>query len=206
MYKELRSFQQAGIIYDFTIEFCKKYVSKFSRTVDQMTQAARSGKQNIAEGCSVGRVDPKGEVRLLEIARGSLKELLEDYEDYLRQHGLALWGKDDSRAVTMRQLAYRSDRSDTTDRSDRSDRTYTTYRTYQTYLNDPEQAANAMITLINQTTYLLDQQIKAVRKQMEEKGMSLETHNQRIGRIMSEERKKQEKFDDWLKTTYGQKL
>jgi len=158
-------------------------VSKFSRTTDQMTQAARSGKQNIAEGCSVGKTDLKGEIKLLNIARGSLKELLEDYHDYVRQHGLEVWSKDDPRARAMRQLAYGSDR---------------TYMTYQTYLDDPEQAANAMITLINQTTYLLDQQLKAVHKQRGEKGLSMETHSQRIGRIFNAERKKQKEFDQWL--------
>src|SRR3989344_2309645 len=164
-----------------------------------MTQAARSGKQNIAEGCSVGKTDLKGEIKLLNIARGSLKELLEDYHDYVRQHGLQIWDKDDPRAIEMRQLAYK------TDKSDKSDRTYTTYRTYQTYLDDPEQAANAMITLINQTTYLLDQQLKAVHKQREEKGQSMETYSQRIGRIFNAERKKQKEFDQWLQQNYGHK-
>ena len=211
MYTDLRSFQQAEIIHDVTVAFCEKYVSKFSRTTDQMTQAARSGKQNIAEGCSVGKTDLKGEIKLLNIARGSLKELLEDYHDYVRQHGLQIWDKDDPRAIEMRQLAYRpdksdmSDRSDKTDKSDKSDRTYTTYRTYQTYLDDPEQAANAMITLINQTTYLLDQQLKAVHKQREEKGLSMETYSQRIGRIFNAERKKQKEFDQWLQQNYGPK-
>jgi four helix bundle protein len=133
MYTDLRSFQQAEVIYDFTVEFSKMYVDKFSRTTDQMEQAARSGKQNIAEGCSVGRTDPKGEVKLLEIARASLKELLEDYEDYLRQHKLEIWSKDDPRAIAVRQLAYRSDKSDKSDRSDRTDKSDRSYRTYMTY-------------------------------------------------------------------------
>ena len=207
MYTDLRSFQQAEIIHDCTVAFCEKYVSTFSRTTDQMTQAARSGKQNIAEGCSVGKTDSKGEIKLLNIARGSLKELLEDYHDYLRQHGLQIWSKDDPRAQAMRQLAYRSDTTNRTDRSDKTDKSDKSDRTYRTraYLDDPEQAANAMITLINQTTYLLDQQLKAVHKQREEKGLSMETHSQRIGRIFNAERKKQKEFDQWLQQNYGPK-
>ena len=83
-YKNLRSYQQATIIYDYTAKFCELYVAKFSRTYDQMVQAGRSGKQNIVEGSSE-RTSKKSELKLLGVARASLQELLEDYEDFLRQ-------------------------------------------------------------------------------------------------------------------------
>jgi len=94
-YKELKSYQQATIIYDFTVEFCSRYINPSNqsnmsnrsyRTSDQMVQAARSDKQNIAEGSKAP--SKKNEIYLLGIARGSLAELLEDYEDFLRQRGL----------------------------------------------------------------------------------------------------------------------
>jgi restriction system protein len=219
-YKDLKSFQQATLIYDFTVEFCKRYIKRFSRTVDQMEQAARSGKQNIVEGTAVSKTSPQTELKLMGVARGSLKELLEDYEDFLRQQNLSKWDKDDSRAIAMRQLAYgidRSDKTDRTDKSDRSDKTdrsdrfdkidktgktyksYTTYGTYKSYLDNPEQAANTMITLINQTTYLLDQQIRAIRNQLDEKGIMSEPRQQQAMRILKERKSKDREFDEYLK-------
>ena len=235
MYTDLKTYQQATIIYDFTMEFCRRYVDTSDRTYksrmfEQMEQAARSGKQNITEGCSVSKTSPKNELFLLGVARGSFKELLEDYRDFLRQRNLREWGKDDPRSLEMRQIPYKTDlpaqagRSDTTDRPDKTDRTdmvdktdrtdktdmvdttdrtYTTYRTYQTYLNDPEQAANAMITLVNQTNYLIDQQMKAAGQQMDERGVSRESHEQRIKRIWDEERRGEEKFWRDMEEQYG---
>lgn len=144
-YRDLKSYQQATIIYDFTVEFCKKYINFKSRTIDQMTQAARSGKQNIVEG-SANATSEKSELKLLGVARASFEELLEDYEDFLRQNGLARWNKDSGEAREIRNLAYKS---------------YASYKTYQSYIDNPEFAANAAICLINQTNYLLDRQIKA---------------------------------------------
>ncbi|NQU77997.1 four helix bundle protein, partial [Candidatus Falkowbacteria bacterium] len=83
-YKNLLSYKQATIVYDFTYNFCEPYINRFSRTKDQMTQAARSGKQNIVEGSQASRTSNKTEIRLLGVARASLQELLEDYEDFLR--------------------------------------------------------------------------------------------------------------------------
>lgn len=151
MYTDLKSYQQSLVICDFTMAFVKKYIPKKSRTCDQMEQAARSGKQNIVEGCSVSKTSPKTELFLLGVARGSLKELLEDYMDFARQKGLVVWGMHDTRAQAMRQLAYEN-------RPYKTDTSYKTYRSYESYLGHPEQAANAMITLVNQTTYLIDQQ------------------------------------------------
>ncbi|KKQ57103.1 MAG: topoisomerase, type IA, zn finger domain protein [Parcubacteria group bacterium GW2011_GWA2_38_13] len=229
-YQELKSYRQAMAIQDYTVEFCKIYVSKFSRTTDQMIQAARSGKQNIVEGCSVSKTSPQTELKLIGVARGSLEELLEDYKDFLRQKGLEIWRKDDPRAVEVRNLAYRPDMTDRADKSDMSDKpyragepdrtdmsnradktdradkactTYTSYKSYESYqyyLKNPESAGNAMIVLINQTNYLLDQQMKAVRKQMEEKGISSFSHQEKLRRILEDRKKKNEEFDKWLKT------
>ena len=186
-YEGLKSFQQAAVIYDFTQKFCHKYINKKSRTYEQMVQAARSGKQNIAEGSSNSREKPKSEVFLLAIASASLKELLEDYKDFLRQKKLEIWGQDNMQARQARALVYRLDKSDRSN------------KLYEKYLNEPSQAANIIICLINQTTYLIDQQIRAVKKQMETKGIGSETHNQKLKRITLERKKKNEEFDKKLK-------
>lgn len=145
-YKELKTYQNAVIIYDFTCEFTKKYIDYRSRTRDQMDQAARSGKQNIVEGTEGSKTSSKTELKLLGVARMSLEELLEDYVDFLRQRNLKLWDRDSAEAKEVRNLVYRTD------------------RTYKSYLDDPEKAANAMICLINQTNYLLDRQIKSAEE------------------------------------------
>jgi len=118
-------------------------------------QAARSGRQNIAEGSQTSGTSKKGELKLVGVARASQTELLEDYEDFLRQRGLALWSKDDPRARAVRALAYRTNRS---------------YRTYETYMGSPEGAANCAICLIHQTNYLLDKQLAALEKDFLENG------------------------------------
>lgn len=136
----------AEIIYDLTTIFTEKYIPKGSRTKDQMDQAGRSGKQNIAEAI---------ELKLLQISRGSLEELLLDFEDFLRQRNLPLWSKEDSRAKKIRSLAYLSNKS---------------YTTYMTYMSDPESAANCLICLIHQANFLLDQQLRSLEKEFLEKG------------------------------------
>jgi four helix bundle suffix protein len=92
-YRELKSYQNAEIVYDTTVKFCERFVNRYSRTTDQMVQAARSGKQNIAEGSMASGTSRKTELKLVGIARASLEELLLDYQDFLRQRGLALWEK-----------------------------------------------------------------------------------------------------------------
>ncbi|HEX6732264.1 MAG TPA: four helix bundle suffix domain-containing protein [Pyrinomonadaceae bacterium] len=145
-YRELKSFQHAEIVYDATIRFCERFIDKRSRTHDQMVQAARSGRQNIAEGSQASGTSKKTELRLVSVARSSLEELLLDYEDFLRQRGLSLWDKDHPTAQVVRRLAYERNR---------------TYKTYSTYIEGcAETAANTMICLIHQTNYLLDQQLR----------------------------------------------
>ncbi len=94
-YRKLKSFQLAQLVYDITVRFCERYISKFSRTKDQMVQAARSGVQNIAEGSQASGTSKKTELKLTNVARASLEELKLDYEDYLRQGGFALWAEDE---------------------------------------------------------------------------------------------------------------
>jgi four helix bundle protein len=115
----LRSFQAATVIYDATVSFCDRFVDKRSRTVDQMVQAARSGRQNIAEGSRASATSTQTELRLVNVARASLDELLLDYEDFLRQRGLRQWEKDDPEAQAVREVGkpHQTDRSDPTDRA-----------------------------------------------------------------------------------------
>lgn len=154
-YRDLKS-QNAEIVYDATVAFCDRFIDKRSRTHDQMVQAARSGKQNIAEGSMASGTSKKTELKLVGIARASLEELLLDYQDFLRQRGLALWDKDHPGARTVRRLAFEKDRTDAT---------------YKTYVeSNPEVCTNVIICLIHQTNYLLDQQLRQLEKQFVEEG------------------------------------
>lgn len=154
-YRNLLSYQTATIIHDLTVKFCELHISKFSRTTDQMVQAARSGKQNIAEGSQTSITSKKTELKLVGVARASLEELLVDYEDFIRQHSLPLWSKDCPEARKLRALAYSSNRS---------------YSTYSPYLENPESAANCLISLIHQANYLLDKQLQSLEKAFLENG------------------------------------
>jgi four helix bundle suffix protein len=100
-YRKLKSFQVAQLAYDVTVRFCERYIEKRSRTHDQMVQAARSGVQNIAEGSQASGTSKKTELKLTNVARASLEELRLDYEDYLRQHGLAQWPREDARRAEL---------------------------------------------------------------------------------------------------------
>src|SRR5258705_6154837 len=118
-YRELKSFQHAELVYDATVRFCDRFIDKRSRTHDQMVQAARSGRQNIAEGSQASGTSKKFELKLVGVARASLEELLLDFEDFLRQRGWALWRKNHPTAQIVRRLAYEDNR---------------TYRTYSSYI------------------------------------------------------------------------
>ncbi|HBF13624.1 MAG TPA: four helix bundle protein [Deltaproteobacteria bacterium] len=156
-YRKLRSFQCAQAVYDATVLFCKRFINKFSRTHDQMVQAARSGVQNIAEGSMASATSKKTELKLTNVARASLEELLLDYEDFLRQQRLPLWPKDSPKALVVRQKL-RSDLSDLSDASDESD------------MSDPEHAANTLICLIHQASYLLGRQLRTLEEQFLKEG------------------------------------
>ena len=147
-YRKLRSFQCAQLAYDGTVLFCNRFVDKRSRTHDQMVQGARSGVQNIAEGSMASATSKKMELKLTGVARASLEELLLDYQDFLRQRRLRTWDKDSSEALAVRRRYRESDRSDLSDKSDPSD-------PYSISTATPEAAANMLICLINQASYLL---------------------------------------------------
>jgi four helix bundle suffix protein len=161
-YRRLRSFQVTQIVYDATVAFCDRFVGKRSRTHDQMVQAARSGRQNIAEGSRASVTSSQTELKLVGVARASLDELLLDYEDFLRQRGLRQWAKDDPEARAVRQMG-RQNRSDPTDQSDSPDQA----AAYSPWLQhrDPAVVSNALICLIHQANYLLDQQIRALEQE-----------------------------------------
>jgi len=171
-YRELQSYQMAEVVYDATIVFCDRFIDRRSRAHDQMVQAARSGKQNIAEGSMASGTSKKTELKLIGVARASLEELLLDYQDFLRQKGLTLWGKEHAEAIAVRKLAYSRNRS---------------YLTYKTYIEQGsnEAAANTMLCLIHQANYLLDQQLRSLEKAFLEEGGFTE----RLYRTRSERRK-----------------
>ena len=171
-YRSTCSFQTATLIYDATVWFCDKFLDRRSRTVDQMVQAARSGRQNIAEGSRASATSSQTELRLMNVARSSLEELLLDYEDYLRHRHLEQWAPDSAEARAVRQVPqqYRKDRSDQSNLTDLTDRQR--WALYAEWLEHSEPAvrANALICLIHQSNYLLDQQIAGLEAQFIEGG------------------------------------
>lgn len=185
-YKGLPFFRQAEIIHDFTVEFCQKYIDYKSRTKDQMEQAARSGKQNIAEGYLQKSLE--GKIHLLKVSRGSFEELLNDYLDFLRQRNLPLWAKEDPRSKAIRALVYKDYKS------------YNNYNDYKNYLGNPEQAANAMICLINQTNELLDQKLRWTEEKFTKEGGAAENlRNKRKEFIKNRDSVIRKEEDNWLK-------
>jgi four helix bundle suffix protein len=156
-YQDLKSYKKAEIIYDFTFRFCEKFLSHGDRTIDQMVQAARSGKQNIAEGSKASKTSTEMELKLTNVARASLEELLLDYQDYLRVRDHPAWEKNSKEALYVRKLGKSENES---------------YETYRTYMDTrpPEVLANIVICLIHQANYLLDQQIRRQEKDFLEKG------------------------------------
>jgi four helix bundle suffix protein len=166
-YRKLRSFRTATVIYDGTVAFCNRFLDKRTRTVDQMVQAARSGRQNIAEGSRASATSSQTELRLLTVARASLDELLLDYEDFLRQRHLRQWDKGDPEAQKVRGVARRLDQSDRIDPTEQSD-----HQAYAAWLEHPDPAvvANTLICLIHQANYLLDRQIAAMERRFVDGG------------------------------------
>ncbi len=156
-YRNLVSYQMAEIVYDATVKFCERFIDKRSRTFDQMVQAARSGKQNIAEGSMASGTSKKIELKLIGIARASLEELLQDYEDFLRQRNLKLWDKNDKRVLEIRKIGKEKEKS---------------YMSYKTYVENSseEVATNTLICIIHQTNYLLDQLIRKLEEDFLKEG------------------------------------
>ncbi len=168
-YRGLRAFGAATMVYDATVSFCARFLDKRSRTVDQMVQAARSGRQNIAEGSRASAVSSRSELKLVNVARASLDELLLDYEDFLRQRGLKQWGKDDPRALEVRGV-WKELKRDRTDRSDQSDQSDWPYYSQWLDREDSAMVANAIICLIHQTNYLLDRLLQELERRYKEEG------------------------------------
>ena len=176
-YRQTASFQTATLIYDATYWFCEQFLDSRSRLVDQMVMAARSGRQNIAEGSRAAATSSHSELWLINVARSSLEELLLDFEDYLRHRHLPQWEPDSPEARAVRSVPQRwrsqrspSDPSDPSNLTDLSDQQR--WALYARWLEhtDPAVRANAIICLIHQANYLLDQQITALEQAFVEEG------------------------------------
>ncbi len=146
-YQQLFSYRKAEIVYDATVYFCARFLDKRDRTYDQMIQAARSGKQNIVEGSMASATSKETEIKLTNVARASLEELLTDYRDFLRLRHLEEWPKDHAYAERLRQLNRLPD---------------ATYETFRKGIENPDPAicTNVIIGLIKVTSYLLDRQLR----------------------------------------------
>src|SRR3990172_12275994 len=156
-YHELLSYQKAEVVYDLTFRFCRRFLKKGDRTIDQMVQAARSGKQNIVEGSKAAVTSKETEIKLTNVARASLEELLEDYRDFLRVRDMQIWDKNSREALYVREL---------------SKTTPLTFDVFREFVETrpAEVVANIAICLIHQTNYLLDQQIRKLEKDFLEQG------------------------------------
>ena len=150
-YRELLSYRKAEVVFDITFRFCHKFLAKGDRTIDQMIQAARSGKQNILEGSEASGTSKEMEIKLVGVARASLEEVLKDYEDYLRVRDHQQWDKDAKEARFVRRLG------------SQPDLTYETFREF-VETRPPEVIANIAICLIHQANYLLDRQKRRLEK------------------------------------------
>lgn len=155
-YKNLLSYRKTDVIYQITFFFCDRFLNKGDRTVDQMVQAARSGKQNIIEGCSASNTSSKTEIKLLNVAKASLKELLEDYEDYLKTRNFRQWEKGSVEFEKMRELG--------------SNHNEPEFFMNLIQTRPPETIANMAIILINQADYLLYRQLERASRDFLEKG------------------------------------
>jgi four helix bundle suffix protein len=155
-YRKLLSYQKTEVIYELTYYFCQTYLQKGDRTIDQMIQAARSGKQNIIEGCAASATSAKTEIKLVNVAKASLQKLLEDYIDYRRTRGHRQWTENSVEWEAMRKLG-----------KEHNDAAF--------FMNlcqtrPPETIANMAIVLIYQADYLLFRQLEQLEKDFVEHG------------------------------------
>jgi four helix bundle suffix protein len=156
-YQDLLAYQKSVVVYDATVYFCDRFIDKKSRTRDQMIQAARSGKQNIIEGSEASGTSKEMEIKLTGVAKASLKELLEDYRDFMRNRRIEEWAPDHPYALRLRRL------------------NRTTGANYETFKKgiehkDPAISTNVIVGMIKVTCYLLDQQLKRLEKDFLEQG------------------------------------
>ena len=181
-YEKLRSYKVAEAVYDATVVFCNRFISRQSRTHDQMVQAARSGVRNISEGSGAAATSRKSEMLLTNVARASLSdELIKDYKSFLIQNGLRVWSKDSPEAKDIRERL----RYDTAQGPHTEHMHIRGLSDLSNYVSkaEPEQAANAMLCAVNQAAYLLRRQIEAQgRIFVEEGGFSERLHASRMKR------------------------
>ncbi|MDH3975140.1 MAG: four helix bundle suffix domain-containing protein [Deltaproteobacteria bacterium] len=208
-YRKLKSFQVGQLVYDVTVRFCDRYVDRFSRTRDQMVQAARSGVQNIAEGSQASATSKKTELKLTNVARASLEELRLDYEDFLRQRGMPMWEPDhpalmrfkarrcktldDLRNWVEEERALWRERRDSygharTDRDNKAEKEKSLAVGEGPCKSLPSEVlvANAALSLLNLCCYLLDRQLATLASDFEKEGGFTE----RLYRVRSAERKR----------------
>ena len=173
-YERLITYLKSEIIYDGTYYFAHKYLNKYDRTIDQMIQSARSGKQNIVEASMASGTSKETEIKLTNVARASLEELKKDYEDYLRTRHLTFWDKKHPFYAALTQKHKTPNAN---------------YETYRKGIesNDPEVSANVLLSLVNVTSYLLAQQMKTLEKEFLQQGGLRE----RMSQARIEVRKKQ---------------
>jgi four helix bundle suffix protein len=156
-FKKLLVYRKSQIIYQGTVLFCQRFLPAYGdRTVDQMVQAARSCKQNIAEGSAASGTSKETEIKLTNVARATLDELQEDYLDWLEAHGFGEWSLDDERKVAARSFA----------------KAHPDWEDWQEIFNSrpPEVCCNLMIVIILQTKYLLDQMLKRQEEDFKQHG------------------------------------
>lgn len=188
VWKDLYFYRKSDAIYQLTVEFCKRFLpARGDRTVDQMVQAARSGKQNIVEGSEDGLTSSEMEIKLLNVARSSLQELRADYHDYLNTHHLAVWPKESDRQQRLRDFCH-------------SHNDYSDYEPLIGKMTD-EEMANLLLTLCHQTDKMMCSYIEHLeerfvkeggikermyaartgyRQQQDERLKALEAENQRL--------------------------
>jgi len=173
-YLTLLSYQKTEVVYQLTYRFCQRFLRRGDRTIDQMVQAARSGKQNIIEGSKAAPTSKEMEIKLTNVARASLEELLEDYRDFLKVRDLVIWDKNSTEARYVRKLGQKAPIS---------------FESYRAFVDTrpAEVVANIAICLVHQANYLLDQQLKRLAKDFLQDGGLRE----RMTRLRLQERDRQ---------------
>lgn len=183
-YRTLLTYQKSEVIYDITFRFCRRFLARGDRTIDQMVQAARSGKQNILEGSKAGTTSKETEIKLTNVARASLEELLEDYRDFLRVRNLTIWEKDGREARYARKLGMASP---------------LTYEDFREIVEtrSADVVANIAICLIHQANYLLDRQLAGLERAFLHSGGLRERMTRARLDARGNQRSNQERGDDW---------
>ena len=166
-YRKLRVYRLSVIIYDLSVIFSERFIRAGSRTWDQMVQAARSGKQNIAEGSKAATTSRTTEIKLTNVAKASLEELMLDYEDYLRQNNLPQWDKSNPRTLKLREYLKSEE--------------FLANPTKFAFAMNAEEFCNLCITLINQATYMLHRLIDKQQEQfLKEGGINEQMYSARV--------------------------